>query len=103
MKANVVVFRFPIKQINPHMVELQIPRGPNGMDVINPDFQEAYGLDKSEVEKAEALVIRAVAIISPDVSEERLDKMLHGIAQWERDMASSNNVPVCEVAVPVKR
>ena len=82
MKTNVVAFRFPVKQINPHMVELQIPRGPNGMDVINPDFQEAYGLDKSEVEKAEALVIRAVAIIPVEVTEERLDKLIHGIAQW---------------------
>lgn len=63
MKTLIFTFRWPIKQTSPETVEMAIPRGPNGMPIINPDFVAECKLSDGETEAAETAVIREVAIV----------------------------------------
>lgn len=56
-------FRWPVKQTGECEVELVVPIGLSGTPLLNPDCIQDLGLSRSEVVKAEAAVIRAIAII----------------------------------------
>lgn len=56
-------FRWPIKPIGPNEVEVQIPTGPNGINIIDPDAADKLLLSKGELEAAEAAALKAVAIV----------------------------------------
>jgi hypothetical protein len=55
-------FRWPIKQSGPQSIEVLIPLG-NGPQVLNPEFCKEMALSDGEQDKAESLVLRAIAII----------------------------------------
>lgn len=60
MKQIVYTFRFPIKQLNEHQVEIR--RQPGGPGVLNPEFLKLHNMTEEESERMETGAIRAVAL-----------------------------------------
>jgi hypothetical protein len=91
-----VLFRFPVKQFNPYQVDIQVPRGPNGVAIIDPRFAEMYGLTDAEIEEAENRVIRAIAILPEGTTPLQLEEIL---------TATGNNRwnDLVEAATPVNK
>jgi hypothetical protein len=56
-------FRWPVKQVDEHSVEMEVPMSRDGIPPINKQFIESQQLSDSEVGKAERAVIRAIALI----------------------------------------
>ena len=55
-------FRWPIRVINDHDVEMEVPIG-NGPAILNLDFIKDANLSDHEQDDAVSAVIRAIAII----------------------------------------
>jgi len=56
-------FRWPVAQVDANVIEMQVPKGPNGIALLNPHAVEEFRLSEKEIASAEAAVIQAIAII----------------------------------------
>lgn len=76
MQTMTVMFRFPVKRLNDFTVEVQVPTGANGVPVLHEEFIRLYNLSEDEIREAQAMALRAVAIM-PQYWTERAAAQLH--------------------------
>jgi hypothetical protein len=89
MKTVKITFRFPVKQINAHQVE--VVAGSNGIPILNGVFVSAFQLSDSEVELAEDKVVRALVVMPEDTAPEVIDALIHPKATLTREAERAFN------------
>lgn len=56
-------FRFPVVQTGERHIDLEIPEGIGGVQVLSNNLVETYKLSDKEIEAAEEAVLREIAIV----------------------------------------